>query len=619
MSHFLRFLLVLCFLATPIAWCQRGGSSQRSDTDETKIPGPFHSSNGLVKTADLLLHRYKNSVVEVTTHDGVGHEISSNMGVAVGITANGLQKGESIYIATALSLIPKNARQWIDTIKIKHYSGTTYTGRVALVDEKRNLILIKPKNQPAGIRFIDPSNERPLMDIITIYFEKDSKKKIEPIALKGVLAAVDVKAGTLAITGEDINKLRPGTAVLNTQGQLVGMLLPNSVGILSSAILDAILRLKSKTAFHPRLLNVVLGQGVLVDPNIKDAYPTIESAIEAIKQGKAPKAQPQYYIQSKKKKKGFNQVILKVSKGKYKLKKAISLPSNLSFTGVSSKETMLYGTDPKYNVIDVRNAKNVSISNFQIFPPIGQKKATLSIRNSQEISLTGNVIRSKGSQAIYALRSKKVSIQGNSFPSGGEKAIYCQKSNFMVEANSFLGKWPQALAVGKGCYLQAQNNLFLQNRISIAVSTESKQISIQKNTFLNSQAGIRFFGKIPKMTIEDNIFFKNKFSILTTRPILPKKIGRNGAWKSFAFHNNKKINDLDFIIGRSDFRRPQDYDFRLLPGSPHAKTGRPDESNENTDMGAFQRDSFLGTYTLEFLNTLEAVTGEKNLAAIWNY
>ena len=154
------------------------------------------------------------------------------------------------------------------------------------------------------------------------------------------------------------------------------------------------------------------------------------------------------------------------------------------------------------------------------------------VDNSTSVALLGNVIEAHGGRAVHITNSNRTALFGNSMPQGKNKGVYCQLSVMKLEANSFVGKWPQAISVGKSCTAFISRNLFIQNQISVAVSGSSAKVEIQKNSFISSLlAGIRFFGDFPSLNVEDNLFFKSRFSLLTNNKFDRKKFGRNGAWK----------------------------------------------------------------------------------------
>ena len=260
------------------------------------------------------------------------------------------------------------------------------------------------------------------------------------------------------------------------------------------------------------------------------------------------------------------------------------------------------------------------MSNFHIKPSGEQDKllSTIFVQDSEKLVFLGNLIESNGGRALHSLGGDFISVLGNAFVKGANKAVYCQKSYMKVEANSFLGPHPQALAAGKQCSLLARRNLFMESKVGVAVSSESSRVQLRNNTFIHTFTGVRFYGDYPKLEIGNNIFYRGRFSFFMTRPFLPSLFGKNSSWKSVAFLRKKRAEGLRFIKGQPVFKNPSSYDFRLEPGTVGFSAGSQGGSDLN-DMGAFQSSDFLGEYTAQFLITLEAATGEKGLAKKWGY
>ena len=586
--------------------------------------GRFHKRDGTLEIEALLLDRYKDSVVRIRVLDRAGINLGESLGVSVGITASGAQVGDSIYIATPLSLILNNPVQWGDKIEVEHYSGTKYNAEIAIISEKLDIVLLRPKNYPQPVRFVEPRNERNQLDVITIGFQNNGEGGLEAISHSAVMAATNSKDGTLAIAGAGIHNAQAGTAILNMQGQLMGMLLPNHQGVLSSAIVSLIKRAKEKKLIPPVMLGVIMGKGVLVDRSLiaSGAYISIEDAIKDIQSGKAPKADLSRFIPSHKiHYRKPSKVVLKVGPGTYSFKKALEVPSNISIAGSGSGLTTFTVKDQKQSVLLLKNVENVFISNLRLQPKGKQDRlqSTVFIQDSGKIVLLGNLVESNGGRGIHAIGSKHISLIGNSFSDGANKAVYCQQSSVKVEASSFLGPHPQALAVGKACYLSAENNLFMENKVGVAISGRSTYVRLRNNTFIHTLTGVRFYGYYPKLEVEDNLFYKGRFSFLMVRSFRPSLFGKNSSWGNVAFLRKKRAEGLQFVKGKPIFRNPRNYDFRLRAGSPGSLSGKLDDFGVNADMGAFQSSNFLGNYTRAFLITLEAATGEKNLAEKWGY
>mgnify|MGYP003393491283 CR=1 FL=1 len=586
--------------------------------------GRYRTASGTVKVPQLLLDAYKDSVVRVTARDEAGNRLNEAMGVAVGVSSEGMNIGSSHYIATSLSLVLGNSVQWADRIEETHDTGSSYSSQVAFIDEQLDLVLLKPKNKPTPIRFVASGQERAQIDVITISFDRDRKNEIVPNFHRGVMAALDTEEGTFTVSGKTMSNEQAGTAVINMNGELMGMLLPNRNGVLSSAITRGIQKIQGKAPFSPRLIGAIMGRGILVDLSAPEAYKTIPEALADLKSGKAPKADPTRYLPAYTdayKPRAASRTILKIAPGSYDISNTLEIPSNLSIAGSGPGTTILVGKAPDRPIISLDKAKNVAIANLRITPGSAQKALvpTISVRDSENISILGNVIEAKGGRAAIHLQGvKNAGIFGNAFPEGKEKAIYCQTSTLVAQANSFLGKWPQATSIGKGCAATVVSNFFLDNEISVAVSTESKKLELRRNTFLRSLVGARFYGKTNELNVEDNLFYSNRYSLLTSQKFAPFQIGRNAAWKSIAFREREQITGLDFVKGKPEFRNADAFDYRLIPGSPGANSGVPDEDG-GSDIGAFQAEAFLGKYTSQFLITLETAVGEKNLAETWGF
>ena len=331
----------------------------KPDPVPPKQLGRFQTAAGGQKTAELLLDRYKQSVVRIIARDESGNELNRSMGVAIGYSSNGTKIGKGLYIATSLSLILGNALQWADKIEIQHESGTKYYGRIALIDEQIDLVLVEPQNAPQPIFFVDAQNERPQINIYTIGFKDTKEGYPEAKIHSGTLAAVNRRAGTLAVSGAAINNSQIGTGIINTQGQLVGMLLKDSNGVLSSALRTAILKAHRLKSFHPRLVGVIMGRGVLVDKRIPSAFQTIEAAIKAVNAGTAPKRDPTRYLRAYTddfRPSTVMRPVIKVAPGTYNITNTLEIPSNISFTGSGPSETILIGSDPNKPIVSLKKS-----------------------------------------------------------------------------------------------------------------------------------------------------------------------------------------------------------------------------------------------------------------------
>lgn len=587
--------------------------------------GRFRNANGTSKVADMMLERYKESVVRVIVRDHAGNTLSQAMGVAVG--------KEHTYIATPLSLLLGNAIEWGDHVEIEHSVGNSYGASVALVDEQLDLALLLPDTMPAPIPFVREDDERPGVDVFTIGFAElkvapgqEPIPGINPKIFKGTLAAATVSNGTLSVSKEVTENSFAGTSIINTHGELVGMLLPNGRGVLSSHIAQDIDKASHSNPFPLRMLGAIMGRGVLVDTKTTDAYKSIGDALAAIKKGEAPKANLKLFIPADAKKRELapretGRIILKVMPGIYKEKTTIVLPDRISLTGSGPKETVLMATNPNIPVIKIENVTAVSITGFRLVPaPLqASEAATVLINRVNGAVLLGNLIEAKGGSAVQVQRTKEFGIFGNAFPRGKLRAVLCKESSGQIEGNSLLGDWPQAISIDSGCDLTVTRNLFLETQMGVAVSGQAKNAKITKNTFLRSVAGVRLFGDANKLTIEDNIFSGGVYSLFASNDLNPKIIGRNNAWKNIAMARGKQLRSLDLVRVDPLFENPDEYDFR--PKLRNAVAGSGAEATElgRSDLGAYQRTDFLGKYTSYFIGTLEAATGMEKIGSAWGF
>lgn len=615
---------------------EENADAENADADKPLFPNPeapktptqtgrFRTASGFVKVNEQLLDAFKDSVVRVNALDGVGNSLGEAMGVAVGVADSGIQEGDSIYIATSLSLVLGNSMEWADQILCTHDSGASYTAEIALIDEQLDLVLLKPKNKPSPIRFVPESQERAQVSVITISFERDRKNEIVPKFHRGVVAAVNPEEGSLALSGKTFTDNQSGTAIINLQGQLMGMLLPKSNGVLSSGITRAIRKAKGREAFSPKLVGVIMGRGLVVDPTLKGAYPSIEAALSDLRKGDAPKADPTRFLKAytdEFKPKAAERPVLKIASGIFRIQETLSIPANLSISGSGPGSTMLVAQTADKPLLKIEAVEKVSIANLRLIPATSQKEnvPTVEVRKAKQITFQGTIIESKGGRAaVHLHEGSDANFFGNSFPEGKSKAIYCQNSNLKAEANAFLGGWPQALALGTGCSANVTRNLFVANEIATAVSGSARSLSLSSNTFLRGVVGLRIYGTLANLDVEDNLFVSNRYSIFTSVPLTKNQIGRNAAWQSVAFHNDKALAGLDFVKGKVEFRNQDRYDLRLLSNSAAATTGVPSEAGEQTDIGAFQTAEFVGPYTPQLIASLEAALGEKNLAEAWGF
>ncbi len=572
--------------------------------DQAKSLGRFRTAAGTVKVADMLLNRYKESVVRVTALDNSGNTLGEAMGVAAG----------GKHIAAPLSLILGNSVQWADKIAITHYDGTQYFANIALVNEELNLVLLAPENGPAEIPLVRPLDERPQITIFAISLPPNAAPNI----FEGKLSAVNQKNGTLAVTGDQIGDSQAGTAIINSQGELVGMLLPKRHGVLASKLTQLIDKAKKSEPLPPSMLGAVMGRGVVVKENLPGAYPTIGKALEAIKNGKAPKIDANFFEPAKDRllsPKEADRLVVKVMPGTYK-EKNLELPSYISLSGSGPKDTTLMSTDPNAPAILVKNAKHINISGFRIVPAALQKaqSATIAIEQSSDVQILGNILESKGGAAISANSSLSVVVVANVFP-GTDRgdAIRCIRSIVRATGNGVLGAWPQGFVAGDMCTFEIERNLFMRNKVSIAGSNRSAAVSVGNNTFIDTIGGLHLEGKPRAIRLQSNVFFHSPFALSTSTQIPDQSLGRNSLWRSDFMVAGRKVVSSRILRSEPHFLNPARYDFRFPPGSPEYGSA----PGAFKDFGAFQSDDFLGPNSSYFADALEVATGEKDLAKSW--
>ena len=564
--------------------------------------GRFRTKSGTVKVAEMLLNRYKESVVQIAALDNAGNVLGEAMGVAAGDS----------HIATPLSLILGNSIQWADKISITHHDGTQYFSNIALVNEQLNLVLLSPDNRPAKIPFVRPLDERPQVAIFTISLGK------EPKIHQGKLSAVNKKAGTLSIAMEDVDESQAGTAIINSQGELIGMLLPNNHGILASTLEALTERAKKMESIPPPMLGAIMGRGVLVDTETKGAYPTISKAIAAIRSGEAPKINPKLYEPAKDRSyspKEADRLVIKVLSGTYK-ENEIDLPSYVSLSGSGPKTTTIIGTNPKKDVLIIKKAKNTSVSGLRIVPASLQDSsaATVSIIESANIQMLGNIIESKGGTAISIKNTQSVSLDANAFPGAAlGEAMRCMSSSVTATTNGFMGDWPRGLVADNGCILTASQNIFMKNKVGISANHKTASLAVLHNTFLDSVAGVHL-GGLPKIfRLENNIFFRTAYGLNSNVTLPESALGRNSLWRGELVVGGHKISSSRILRSEPKFLAPARFDFRLRPGSPEYGSA----SGALKDFGAFQSEGFLGTHSTYLASALEIIMGEENLVKAW--
>lgn len=580
------------------------------------ITGQFRKADGSVLLEKQYLARYKESVVRVVARDNSGNELGRTMGTAIG------RPGGKVFIASPLSGVLGNSMQWADTIEIVNHAGNRNKANVALVNEQLDLVLLDPLNKPAPINFVRPSDERAQIDIFTISFDDDTVNvgRIKPNIHNGMLQAINVQEGTLTVSSNYVVENSAGTAIISKTNELMGMLLPNGQGVLASALNNAISLAEKAEPISPRLVGVVMGRGVLVDEKLPFAFPTITAALEAIKEGKAPKTNPALYIPAKTRDlspREAERIVLKVMPGVYnKEKQPINIGGNVSLTGSGAALTTIVGTDPAKPLFSIQNQANISVTGFRLVPAALQngESSTVEIRNSSAVIVLGNIVEAKGGSGILLDGSSSIALFGNTFPRGKLKAVQCRASSMVVEGNAFLGDWPQAITVDSGCASQVRRNLFIETQIGLATSSQAREMEVKNNNFIKSLAGVRFFGEVPSGVFTDNIFFQNAFAFYGSKDYTGKRIGRNALWKSQVSFKGKPFKSLDMEIVQPIFEAPENYDFRLRASSSLVNSATTSGEDGRLDIGAFQRTDCAGRFTPQLLQTIAAAVGEKKLA-----
>lgn len=576
--------------------------------------GKYRNARQEVRIADMIHDRYKGSVVRVLAKDLAGNVLAKAMGVGVGRNAQ--------FIAAPLSLVLGTSQQWADRIEVTHDSGNQYLAKVAFIDEEKNLVLLSPEASPAPIVFARTENERPHIDVFTISFETAPNGSLTSSVHRGRLAAVNTETGLLSISpnqGQVIDDKQAGTGLIDSEGNLIGMLLPGGRGVLSSTLQNVIAKASKAKPIEPSMIGVILGRGVLVDPKASGAYKTITEALEAIKKGEAPKADPSRYVPAKDKSvapKGSDKIVVKVMPGTYREKKTIVLPSNISLSGSGPAQTTIVAPEASKPAILIQNASNVIVSGFRIVPAALQsmRAPALIISKSSNVVIQGNMLEAKGGVGAWANESLSVSFFGNTFARGTVRALSCDKSSLNMEANAFIGDWPMALALEKGCVAIVRRNLFFENKTAISATSNTGSVKLQFNTFVRAQTALRISGNSRPVTIQDSVFFECTNGIFAEGELAPKAIGRNAAWRTKFTANGKVLTGIDLVRSEPIFEGPESYDFRIQSGKGHTGSALLEPGR---DLGAYQNSDLLGPYSEILAHSLGALTGKDDLATEW--
>jgi len=577
--------------------------------------GQYRNTRGEVNLKKMFLDRYKQSVVRVTARDLAGNELSRAMGVGVG------KSGQ--YIATPLSLVLGNSQQWADRIEITHAAGNRYFANVAYIDEERNIVLLAPEASPSPIPMVREMDERPQVDVFFFSFEEGPNKAIEPKIYRGNIAGLNLETGLLSIASQELNERQIGSGLINTQGELVGMLLPDGRGVLTSTIQKIVLKAQKATPFEPRLVGTILGRGILVDAKSKEKsiYTSINAALEAIKKGEAPRADPSRYSPAKNRSVApteSDKVVIKVMPGVYREPKPISLEGDISLSGSGPDRTKLQGTDPSKPILLIQKASNVSVSGFQFIPSPKQsaKAPSVILNQASSVTLLGNYFQAPSGVTLWALDSRGVKIFGNTFAKGAGKALACDTSDLHLEANAFLGAWSTAINANKGCELLVRRSLFLENKISIQIASTSRRVRLERNTFVQTASAIRAGGDLLSFRLLDNLFYETENGLAVAGKVNRKGIGRNAVWKAKFTSNGRVIPNLDLVRTEPRFEDREAYDFRLRPGQGQIANAK---SDEGADLGAFQRQDYLGPYSQNLVRSMAPAVGDLDLPASWGF
>jgi hypothetical protein len=568
-----------------------------------------------VNIEGLLHDRYRQSVVRVTAKDLAGNVLARAMGVAVG--------RESKYIAAPLSLVLGSSQQWADRIEVTHFAGNKYSANVALIDEEKNLVILAPEAAPLPINAVAEKDERPQVDVFTISFDNAPDGSLTSAVHRGRIAAANPDTGLLSVSAYDkqvIDDAQAGTGIIDSEGKLVGMLLPGGRGVLSSTLMKSIAKAQKTTPIEPRMIGVILGRGVLVDPKMDGAFKTITEALDAIKKGTAPKPDPTRYTRARSHAvapKETDKVVIKVMPGTYKETKPVSLPSNTSVSGSGPGQTVIVAPSPDKPAFLVQHANNVMIAGFRIVPANLQelKAPALIVSKATGVTLLGNVFEAKGGVAAWVHDSNRVSFFGNTFARGTIRGLSCDRSSILVETNAFVGDWPVALSLDKECSSVVKRNLFFENKTGIGVASTAGSTIVQENTFVRDTTGIKLSGGSSGFSLHDSVFYETPFGLHSGGDVSVRNLGRNAVWKSRFLARTKKLTGLDLVRAEPTFEDPALYDFRIKPGKGH--TGQAVRVPGN-DLGAFQPDDFLGPYSGPLARSLSAATGEEDLAGSWD-
>jgi len=271
---------------------------------------------------------------------------------------------------------------------------------------------------------------------------------------------------------------------------------------------------------------------------------------------------------------------------------------------------------PDKPAILIQNANNVIVAGFRIVPANLQslKAPALIVSKATSVTMIGNLFEAKGGVSAWVHESNKVAFFGNTFTRGTIRALSCDKSSLQVESNAFIGDWPLALSLDKGCSSVVKRNLFMDNKTSVGVASTSGSTMMQENTFVRNGTGIKLAGTSPLFSLYDSLFFETPNALLAGGDVNIRNLGRSGLWKSKFMSRTKPLDALDVIRGDPAFTAPESYDFRVKPGKGFNGAALRDRG---ADLGAFQPNDFLGAYSGPLARSLGAATGLDDLATSW--
>ncbi len=612
---------------------QQPGQQQQQDTiiadpGASKSLGRFRTKDGTVKVAEMFLDRYKEAMVTVTVRDGGGNVLGSGMGVALGEGGGRSAR----YIAAPLSVVLGNSVQWADEVVITQHDGEQYNADIALVNEQLDLVLLDPEIRPAAIPFTRAIDERPQTSLFIIVHNQSSapgtptKSKV----MMGKLAGLNQDKGTLSVTKDNSAlrtfpwELKPehaGTGLINSQGELVGILLPKQKGVLASALQQLVTKASKLKAMPPAMLGVVMGRGVLVSPSVEGAYKSVNAAIAAIESGEAPRMDPKRFTPARDRELSpaeAERVVVKVMEGKYLEEKPVLLRDHFSLVGSGPDLTVISGKSSP--VLQADGLEDVVITGLRLQPPAQQlgSDSTFHVRGSRRVQITGNVLEARGGSALRLEKSKEVTVAGNVFPAGksNSKGVVCENSNLEFEANGIFGPWGQGVMAGDGCSAKLQRNLVMQAGNGMAAGAQTPSFQVKFNTFIDADVGVHLLGSPAKFVLQNNVFFRGNFGLLSQTQVAASSLGRNSTWKSAFAVKSNRITSSRIIRSETSFQNPALFDFRVKPGGPESGTA---DDEANMDLGAFQRADFVGPWTSQFLRALIAATKNEKIAPAWGF